>query len=63
MEKGINLKQVLPREKRDNYTSALREFTQMTIADPGFFNKSPEEQVETAMKMIKKHKEGIIEEN
>ena len=59
MEKGINLKQVLPRESRESYTSALREFTQMTIADPTFFNKTPEEQRDMAMQMIQKHKKGV----
>lgn len=63
MKQGINLKQVLPRETRESYASALREFTQMTIADPSFFNKTPEEQMQTAMKMIQKHKEGVSEEN
>lgn len=59
MVKGIDLKQVLPRESRESYTSALREFTQMTIANPTFFNKTPEEQKDMAMQMIQKHKEGV----
>lgn len=52
------LKRLLPSATREMYVSALHEFTQMTIHNPSFFNKTPEEQKAMAMATIQKHKEG-----
>jgi GTP cyclohydrolase III len=56
--KGKELKRLLPSETRESYLSAIREFTQMTIKNPSFFNKTPEEQKEMAMATIQEHKEA-----
>ncbi len=40
------------------YRLALQEFTKMTIADPSFFTKTPEEQRQIALDFIKAYKAG-----
>lgn len=59
MKSRKKLNQVVPADNRDSYLSAIREFTKMTITDPTFFDKTPEEQKELASEVIARHKQGI----
>lgn len=43
----------IPSEEKEAYISAVRDFTKMTIQDPSFFEKTPEEQVSIARAILK----------
>jgi hypothetical protein len=57
--KHQNMERSFPSQNREKYLSAIKEFTQMTIENPEFFQKSPEEQKEIAFSYLIKHKEGF----
>lgn len=60
MKKGNELNKLIPSKQREEYITALREFTQMTIKNPSFFMKTPEEQKQIAMSYIQSNKEGSM---
>ncbi|WCK57041.1 hypothetical protein PP175_28030 (plasmid) [Aneurinibacillus sp. Ricciae_BoGa-3] len=55
-----NFKKYIGNREEKNYLTALRTFTQMTIDNPSFFSKTPEEQQQIAYSVLKANKEGLI---
>jgi hypothetical protein len=57
--KHQNMERFFLSQNKEEYLSAIKEFTQMTIENPDFFQKSPEEQKEIAFSYLIKHKKGF----